>query len=152
MRARCGIGAWGLLPLACMVLFAGCRGKCDLVEAELRSKDRDLYEMRDELYRTSAFNEALRRQLGALRSGSKLTPEAAAQIFNVTSLTLGRQTGSYDADGGTGDQALQVVLEPKDPDGHTIKAPGSVDVLALQITREGLKTPLSSWTISPDEL
>jgi hypothetical protein len=153
MRARCGIGAWGLLPLACTVFFSsGCRSRPDLLEAELRSKDRDLYEMRDELYRTSAFNEALRRQLCALRGGTNITPEAAAQLFNITTVTLGRQTGGYDADGGGGDQALQVVLEPKDPDGHTIKAPGGVEVSALQITREGLKTPLSSWAISPDEL
>src|SRR5262249_26165792 len=48
--------------------------------------------------------------------------------------------------------ALQVVLEPRDPDGHAIKAPGSLYVEVVQITPEGLKTPLCSWQIPPDQL
>jgi hypothetical protein len=154
MRARRGIGASSLLALACsLFLTAGCRN-CDKVEAELRSKDRDLYSLRDELYRSEAFNEALRREVCALRgiSTSQITPEAASQTFTITTVTLGRGTGGYNSNGGPGDDAVQVVLEPKDPDGHTIKAPGAVEVLAQEINREGLKTPLCSWTISPDQL
>ncbi len=142
-----------LLPCACFFL-TGCRGRRDLVEAELRSKDRDLYEIRDELYRSESYNEALRREVAALRgvSTSKVSPELASQLYTVTTVTLGRQTGGYDEDGQPGDEALQVLLEPKDPDGHTIKAPGTVEVQAFEITREGLKVPLSTWTVSPDKL
>jgi hypothetical protein len=143
-----------LLPFSFCFAFAGCRQNRDLVEAELRSKERDLHCLRDELSRSEGFNEALRREICALRgiSPSNITPEAAAQTYGVTTVTLGRQTGGYDADNSPGDEALQVVLEPKDPDGHTIKAPGTVEVQALEITREGLKVPLSSWTVSPDQL
>jgi hypothetical protein len=110
--------------------------------------------MRDELDRSVAFTESLRRELGALRgiSPSHLTPEGASQTYGVTAVTLGRGTGGYDAEAGPGDEALQVVVEPRDPDGHTIKAPGTMEVQALEITKEGLKVPISTWTVSPDQL
>src|SRR5262249_28673846 len=136
MQARRGFGAWGMLPLACIVFLAGgCRQNRDLTEAELRSKERDLYTLRDELSRSEAFNEALRREVVSLRGGStaNLGPGAAGQSYAVTTVTLGRQTGGYDADDIPGDEALQVLLEPKDPDGHTIKAPGTVEVQAFEI-------------------
>jgi hypothetical protein len=143
-----------LVPASLCFTLAGCRQNRDLVEAELRTKDRDLHCMRDELNRSEAFTESLRRELCALRgiSPSHLTPEGASQVYGVTTLTLGRGTGGYDADSSPGDEALQVVLEPKDPDGHTIKAPGTVEVQALEISAEGLKTPISAWTVSPDQL
>ena len=153
MRVLCLSRSFFLLPLSVCLVASGCRS-CDKVEAELRTKDHQLYEMRDELFRTSAFNEALRREICALRgvSPSAISPEAASQTYTITTVALGRQTGGYHSDDGHGDEALQVVLEPKDPDGHTIKAPGSVEVQAQEITREGLKVPLSSWTVSPDQL
>src|SRR5262249_32012155 len=49
-------------------------------------------------------------------------------------------------------EALQVVLEPRDPDGQAIKAPGRLTVTALQVSPEGLKIPLSTWEIAPDQL
>jgi len=143
-----------LLPATFCLFLAGCRGNRDLVEAELRSKDRDLRCIRDELDRSEAYTESLRREVCALRgiSPSHLTPEGASQTYGVTTVTLGRGTGGYDADGAPGDEALQVMLEPRDPDGHVIKAPGSVEVQALEITKEGLKSPISAWTVSPDQL
>ena len=143
-----------LLPAILCLTPAGCRSNRDLVEAELRSKDRDLHCMRDELDRSVAFTESLRREVCALRgiSPSHLTPEGASQTYGVTTVTLGRGTGGYDVEAGPGDEALQVVVEPKDPDGHTIKAPGTMEVQALEITKEGLKVPISTWTVSPDQL
>src|SRR5262249_9235250 len=45
-----------------------------------------------------------------------------------------------------------VVLEPRDADGHAIKAPGTLEVQALEILPEGLKKPLCSWQVGPDQL
>src|SRR5207253_9733379 len=42
--------------------------------------------------------------------------------------------------------------EPRDGDGHAIEAPGALHVEALEINTEGIKTPISSWDISPDRL
>jgi len=150
-RLRC---RFCLLPFAFCLFLAGCRNHRELTEAELRSKERDLYTLRDELSKSEAMTEALRREVSDLRGipPSHFTPGAGAQSYAVTTVTLGRQTGGYDTDGVQGDEALQVLLEPKDPDGHTIKAPGTVEVQAFEITREGLKVPLSSWSISADQL
>ena len=37
-------------------------------------------------------------------------------------------------------------------DNHAIKAPGALHVEALEISSEGLKSPLSSWDFTPDQL
>lgn len=142
-----------LCPL--FVLSAvGCRNNCELVEAELRTRERDLRELRDELCRTEAYNEALERELRALRQGgvSHVYPEEASQKYALQSVVLGRQTGGVNNDDCPGDEALQVVLEPRDPDGHAIKAPGALQVTILEVSREGQKVPLCSWQVAPDQL
>src|SRR5258708_13808285 len=83
---------------------------------------------------------------------AKPTPEAAAQIYGLKDIALGRGTGGYDDDHQPGDEALQVVLEPRDTDGHTIKAPGTMYVTALEIRPEGTKVPISSWEVPPAKL
>src|SRR5262245_58318540 len=94
-------------------LVAGCHS-CDLVEAELRTRENELRELRDELGRAEAQNEALMRETCTLRHGGPvaITPELAAQVYTVRRITLGRGTGGYADDNCPGDQALQVVLEP----------------------------------------
>jgi hypothetical protein len=139
--------------LGLSLLAAGCR-TCEPVESELRAREHDVSELREEVTRLQGVNDSLEHELQAVRqsSSAKISPELAAQTYGVRSITLGRQTGGYDNDDCPGDEALQVVLEPHDPDGHTIKAPGSLEVQALEITPEGLKKPLSSWIIPPDQL
>ena len=93
-------------------------------------------ELRADLDRAQADNEALVRELTSIRHGSaaKITPELAAQTYTLKQITLGRGTGGVDEDACPGDEALEVVVEPRDADGHTIKAPGSVHVEALEIS------------------
>jgi hypothetical protein len=139
---------------ACLFSAApGCR-RADLVEAELRTRERELRETRADLNQSEGYNQALQSELRDVRSNScsKLTPERASQTYTIREVVLGRQTGGYDDDNIPGDEALQVVLEPRDPDGQAIKAPGHLRVTALEISPEGLKTPLSTWEIPPQEL
>lgn len=142
-----------LLGLTCLPVASGCRN-CDLVEAELRTKERELRELRSELVRTEACNEALEREIRAVRltDSAKITPELASQTYTLKQIVLGRQTSGYDDDGAPGDEALEVFIEPRDADGHPIKAPGSVHIEALAISPEGVKTPLSSWDVGPEQL
>src|SRR5262245_29558037 len=107
MRRRSLHRSFCLLLFAFCLLSSGFRQNRDLVEAELRSKDRDLHCLRDELYRSEGFNEALRREICVLRgiSPSAISPEAAGRTYGVTTVTLGRQTGGYDSDSGHGDDA-----------------------------------------------
>ncbi len=135
-------------------IVAGCRTppRKDLVEAELRVKDQDLRELRSDLERTEAYNQTLQRELKAFQG---LAPSAIADggtPAGVRSIVLGRQTGGIDDDGLPGDEALQVVLEPRDADNHTIKAAGVVHVHALEVTPEGLKKTLSNWQVDAETL
>jgi hypothetical protein len=141
------------LPFAFCLFLLGCHN-CDLVEAELRTRETELRETHAELAHAEAQNEALIRELRAVRQGSAwaTSPEQASQIYTLKQVVLGRGTGGYDDDDCPGDEALQVVLEPRDLDGHTIKAPGTLHVEALETSPEGIKTPLSSWDLSPDQL
>jgi hypothetical protein len=148
--------AWVLHLLAgCMVAAAGCsHHNCEQVESELRDKEAKLTEMTEEVHRLRSTNDAMQRELVAIHQGvaAKVPPEVAAQVYGVTSLVLGRQTGGYNHDDAPGDEALQVVLEPRDVDGHAIKAPGSLEVQALEILPEGIKKPLCSWQVGPEQL
>jgi hypothetical protein len=139
----------GSLLLAC-----GCRSRCDLVEAELRTKENHLREAREELQREQTYNGALQRELATLRSDpmAKISPEEASQTYTLKSIVLGRQTGGFNDDDLPGDEALQVAVEPRDGDGHAIKAPGTLIVAALEVTPEGLKRQLCSWQIPPGAL
>jgi hypothetical protein len=143
-----------LCPLSFIVALAGCRNNCDLVEAELRTREMQLIDLRTERDHLLAHNEALRREISALRGGSpwKLSPEEASQTYTLRSIVLGRQTGGLDDDGKPGDEALQVLVEPRDADGHTVKVPGTLTVMAFEITPEGLKRPLCAWDVSGDAL
>ncbi len=111
-------------------------------------------ELKDELSRVEHENEALVREISAIRQGpgAKISPELASQTYSLRQIVLGRGTGGYDDDDVPGDEALQVVIEPRDGDGHPIKAPGAVHVEVLEITAEGLKTPLSSWDVPPEKV
>lgn len=138
--------------LGVLLVFAacGCRS-CDCVESELRARENDVRELRAELDRCGVYNQTLQQEVQALRGqlGVPLHgPPPAA--YPVQVLTLGRQTGGRSNDIVPGDDALQVQVEPRDPDGQVIKAPGQLLVLAQEITREGIKRPLSSWMIPPE--
>jgi hypothetical protein len=155
MWARSRVAVSFFLFPFCLCFFSaqGCRN-CDLVEAELRSRESELREVHADLSRAEAQNEALMRELASIRQGTaaKISPELASQTYTLKQISLGRGTGGVDEDDCPGDEALQVVVEPRDGDGHTIKAPGAVHVDALEITPEGLKTPLSSWDLTPDQV
>lgn len=139
--------------LALLLAVGGCRS-CDRVEAELRSRENDVRELREEVDRCGVYNQTLQQEVHALRGQLGLpvdgSPPPAA--YPVQTLVLGRQTGGRSNDICPGDDALQVQIEPRDPDGQAIKAPGQLVVHAQEITTAGIKRPLSSWIVPPDEL
>lgn len=143
-----------LLGAALAASAIGCHsGNCDLVESQLRARETDVHLLRAELDRAHAVNQGLQQEVAAAQAG---WPAAACapgvMAYPVRTLTLGRGTGGYDADDCPGDEALQVVVEPRDADEQVVKAPGSLVVQALEVAPEGVKRPLSSWEVSEDEL
>jgi hypothetical protein len=138
--------------LLLLVAVGGCRS-CDRVETELRARENDVRELREELDRCGVYNQTLQQEVHALRGQIGVPangPPAAA--YPVQKLELGRQTGGRSNDICPGDDALQVQVEPRDPEGQSIKAPGQLLINAVEITSEGIKRPLSSWLIPPDQL
>jgi hypothetical protein len=145
-------------PLAGLALFAGCRShqNSSLVEAELRTREREIRAMRDDLARCQTFNDALVRELhertvcppaGIVPAPgvTEIPPTLMAGL--IKQVTLGRGTAGIDDDGLPGDEALQVVVVPQDYDGSAIKAPGNLVVQAFEVTAEGAKVPLSRWDV-----
>jgi hypothetical protein len=140
------------IGMALTAFASGCRS-CDRVESALRARETDVRELREELERSELYNQALQHELKMMRG--ETCPQPAEQPFvgyPVRSLTLGRQTGARDADCEAGDGALQVLLEPRDPENQPIKAPGTALIQVLEVTSEGLKRPLSAWEISAEQL
>src|SRR5438067_2254233 len=132
---------------------AGCRSRSDLVEAELRTKDRQLREAQGELMRSETMNEALENTLRDQRAVQPgIRPGVAGPLGLVKDVQLGRGTGGVDEDQVPGDEGIMVVLVPRDIDGTPIKAPGTLRVTALEITQEGMKVPLSTWDVSANKL
>jgi hypothetical protein len=137
------------LVLCLLLALAGCRN-CDLVEAELRTRNNDLLELKSDLYRIEAENNALVHELQD-RQGGQVGADRPFQTYAVKQIALGRQTGGLNHD-GPGDDSLQLVVEPKDGDGHAIRSPGTLHVEAYDVSPEGLKNLSSSWEVTSDQL
>lgn len=142
------------LGLTLITGLGGCRAnKCGPIEAELRAREDDVRVLRDELDRSEFINQALSRELCAVRGqpGPLGVIEKPSEPYPVRSIRLGRGTSGRAADCG-GDDALQVQVEPIDCDGQTLKAPGCLYVEAIEVTKEGLKRVLSTWEVPQEEL
>lgn len=147
---RNGFRSWWPLLIASL-LAGGCR-RSDLVEQELRARDVQYREALQELMRSEATVDNLRRENDVLRAGSGLSPELAAANFSVRKLVIGRGTAGVDNDRIPGDEVLTVWIEPRDADDHTMKAPGYLQIAVLEINSNGSKTLLSTWDIDPERL
>lgn len=144
------------MSLALLGGLTGCRGnkECrDAVEQELRAREDDVRQLRADLDRSEFYNQALSKELSATRGqpGPDGVVEKPTERYPVRSIRLGRGTAGRPADCG-GDDALVVQVEPIDCEGQTIKAPGCLYIEAVEINKEGLKRPLSSWDIPKDQL
>src|SRR5262249_8085542 len=106
------------VPLICLLaLFAGCRGRSDLVGSDVGTKDRELREARERLQQTQVINEALERDLIHGRAAPAVTEEShTGPVAGMKDVVLGRGTGGVDLDEQPGDDALQVVVTPRDED------------------------------------
>jgi hypothetical protein len=142
------------------MLAAGCGAHRNnqLLESELHAREVETGELRAQLDCCRAHNQALDMELRTLRgevpvpgAGPAVVPPPGP-VFPICSVVLGRQTGGHPCDHG-GDDALVVMVEPHDAEGHSIKVPGTaLLVQALEVTPEGLKRPLSTWEVPPDQM
>jgi hypothetical protein len=146
------------LCASCVGCFGGQqRQQQELLEAELRSQERHIQEMKEELDRKEGIIHGLDVEVERCQQAAACPKQPggdSAPIVNVVrDIALGRLTGGIrENPKAVFDDALLVVLQPRDPEGHVIKAPGSVHIDVFEITPQGLKSPLSSWDITQREL
>ncbi|MDY3556589.1 hypothetical protein R5W24_005756 [Gemmata sp. JC717] len=155
-RRRAGVRwfACTLLAAHCAI-GAGCRStnnRYDLIEAELRTRERELAD-------TRAALEQSRNLLRAYETAQRPEPPPGTPVngrggpfYPVKQIDIARGTGGIDEDGAPGDEGLMVVIVPRDEDGSAIKVPARVLVAAWEISPAGLKSPIGSWEISAEKL
>ena len=141
-----------LLTAHC-TLLTGCapNKRYDLIEAELRTRERELAETRAALERAINLNRAyVQQSRGA--PGPHVPDLATPAYIPVKEILLARGTGGVDEDGAPGDEGLMVVVVPKDEDGSPVKVPAQVQILAWEISPAGIKTPIGSWDVSAEKV
>lgn len=139
-----------VLCLSALALPAGCKPnkRYDLIEAELRTRERELADTRAALDRSLNLNRAYAQQS---KSGHAADPAAPVYI-PVKEIALARGTGGVDEDGVPGDEGLMVVVVPKDEDGSPVKVPARVQVAAWEVTPAGLKNPIGTWDVPAEKV
>lgn len=147
-----GRRVWLVASLLAYLGAVGCRSNQQLLESELRAREIQYHEAMDELKRSEFQNEALQRELNDLRRGSKISPEDAARTFGLKRITIGRGTMGVDHDKVPGDEALQVQIEPRDGEDHVVKTPGTLQIIAMEISPQGVKSIISVWDIDQAEM
>jgi hypothetical protein len=141
-----------VLLTALLLGGAGCRAitrnPYDKIEAELRTRERELAEARGELEGARLLNDAYARTPRAP------APDDArgAPFLPLKEIVLGSGTGGADNDNQPGDEALQVVVVPRDADLSAVKVPANVVVFAYEVAKNGTKTAIGRWDVSPDTL
>jgi len=140
-----------LLGLVLCSLSSGCKPnkRYDLIEAELRTRERELAGTRAQLEQAKNLNRAYVQQ--AQPAATPVSATAPAYI-PVKEIALARGTGGVDEDGITGDEGLMVVVAPRDEDGAAIKVPARVEIAAWVISPAGLKQPIGMWSLPPEKV
>lgn len=143
--------------------IGGKNEKQDLLEAELRTREREILELRAENQQLKQLAEIYIR--GGHAGGGVVVPgpvisgpgptvvtSGSSDTAVVRSVMLATGTGGRDDDGLPGDELLQVVISPKDVDGTAVKVPGKAVVTAFDILPEGQKVPIGRWDITAEQL
>jgi hypothetical protein len=141
-----------LSPVSCL-LTLGCapNKRYDLIEAELRTRERELAETRTALEQSRNLNRAYVEQ--SRTSNGPVVPNPSAPTFvPVKEIALGRGTGGVDEDNIPGDEALMVVVVPKDEDGAAVKVPAELLIAAWEITPAGEKNSIGNWSIPAEKV
>jgi hypothetical protein len=147
-----------LVRRLCCLLFAvlfpfsnGCKPnkRYDLIEAELRTRDRELSDTRAALEQARNLNRAFAQQTAA---GAEPVASNAPVYVPVKEIALARGTGGVFGEGPTGDDGLMVVVVPRDEDGAAVKVPARLEIAAWDITPAGLKTPIGNWAVPAEKV
>jgi outer membrane murein-binding lipoprotein Lpp len=144
----------GALSAVALAALAGCRSntKYDGIEAELRTRNRELEETQRQLQRARELNRAYEQTRPAIPAGEAPPPLFPGTGCSIREVQLARGTGGVDDDAIPGDEYLMAVLVPSDEDRSPIKAPGRAAIAAWEYGPDGIKHLVGAWDISPEQL
>jgi hypothetical protein len=137
------------LAVHCSSLF-GCKPnkRYDLIEAELRTRERELNDTRIALEQARSLKRAYAQQTAVAEPAA---PNAPTYI-PVKEITLARGTGGVFGESASGEDGLMVVVVPRDEDGTAVKVPAKLEIAAWDITPAGLKNPIGNWTVPAEKV
>ncbi len=98
------------------------------------------------------MNQSLEGELLHRNGLAPLPPNTSSAVLGPKDLVLATGTGGVREHQELGDDALQVVVLPRDEDGNPVRALGELVVYAFEVQPGGTKTPLCGWTVGIDEL
>jgi hypothetical protein len=132
--------AWrtSLLILTTTAIFlCGCADQVQKLQAE-------------QIKKLQEENDSLGRQIETL---SVLGPEIRLEAMSVPEkIKLKSRSGFYDKNRDGKKEVLKVYVQPIDPAGDKIKAPGSVRVRLWDLNADADAGLLKEWQIEPEEL
>ncbi|WP_439621724.1 hypothetical protein [Gemmata sp.] len=149
---RLRFGVFVVLSTVHCTLATSCKPnkRYDLIEAELRTRERELTDTRAALEQSRNLNRAYAQQ--SQSSPGPQVPTTAPLYVPVKDITLARGTGGVDEDGVPGDEGLMLVVVPRDEDGAAVKVPARVQVAAWEVTAAGIKNPIGTWDVPAEKV
>ncbi|HEY3789910.1 MAG TPA: hypothetical protein VGL71_13710 [Urbifossiella sp.] len=155
-RGRRNLGRFGRLWAACFAIslgLFGCKSNkhYDGIEAELRTRNRELEETQRALERSREINRAYEQSRGTI-PGAVPVSQGSPVGCSLREITLARGTGGVDDDAIPGDEYLMVVIVPTDEDRSAVKAAGRVSIAAWEYGPDGLKRLIGTWEVSAEQL
>jgi hypothetical protein len=141
-----------------LLLAVGCRSskKYEGIEAELRTRNRELAETQHALDRARELNRAYEQTRAPIPGGVPAPPYYPAAApgcsSSIREIALGRGTGGVDDDALPGDEYLMAVIVPTDDDRSAVKVQGKLTIAAWEYGTDGLKRLIGTWELSPEQL
>jgi hypothetical protein len=133
------------------LIGAGCGGTPNSANIQLRKENQSL---RDQIATLQRQHDADVAQINALQSGhtAPMLPEdRLAQLFTTHGIQLKRLTGGTSLEGGTTyDTGLLVDVVPIDGQGQALKAAGSFDIQAFDLSGPQPQT-IGHWTFNIEQ-
>ncbi len=142
-----------------LVLAGGCAttGQLDVLESRLRRQEDANNQLQSQLSESQNQLQAARREAVDLRrqlaEGKRIAhAEQVVALGRVEGISLNKYlTGGLDRDGVPGDEMFAAFVVPTDADGNVVKAPGSVTVTVLDLSKPDAQQRVGRWEFGPKD-
>ena len=131
--------------------LAGCH-QANLIDSPLFLPNQENADKKAALTKPDGIQQASATETIPTKFPPAGTTPATTSANALKELTLGPLTGGFDGDNQPGDEALLIELQPRDSANKIVSVRGNVQVTALQISPEGVKSILCVWDIKADAL